>query len=70
MNGRMMKKCGLSFKSCSRIPVNQIHLHGKMIHYGTKIVYIYVRTPNSNKGTIGIAHLSNRRALRIFENLP
>jgi hypothetical protein len=26
-----------------------IHLHGKMIHYGTKIAYIYVRTPNSNK---------------------
>ena len=24
-------------------------LHGKMIHYGTKIAYIYVRTPNSNK---------------------
>jgi hypothetical protein len=32
-----------------RIPVHQIHLHGKMIHYGTKIAYIYVRTPNSNK---------------------
>jgi hypothetical protein len=31
------------------IPVHQIHLHGKMIHYGTKITYIYVRTPNSNK---------------------
>jgi hypothetical protein len=29
--------------------VHQIHLHGKMIHYGTKIAYIYVRTPNSNK---------------------
>jgi hypothetical protein len=43
------KKCGLSFKGCSRIPVHQIHLHGKMIHYGTKITYIYVRTPNSNK---------------------
>jgi hypothetical protein len=48
-NGRMMKKCGLSFKGCSRIPVHQIHLHEKMIHYGTKITYIYVRTPNSNK---------------------
>jgi hypothetical protein len=43
------EKCGLSFKGCSRIPVHQIHLHGKMIHYGTKITYIYVRTPNSNK---------------------
>jgi hypothetical protein len=29
--------------------MHQIHLHGKMIHYGTKITYIYVRTPNSNK---------------------
>jgi hypothetical protein len=45
----MMKKCGVSFKGYSRIPVHQIHLHGKMIHYGTKIAYIYVRTPNSNK---------------------
>jgi hypothetical protein len=70
MNGRMTKKCGLSFKGCSGIPVHQIHLHGKMIHYGTKIAYIYGRTPNSNKGTIGIAHLSGRRTLRIFENLP
>jgi hypothetical protein len=43
------KMCGLSFKGCSRIPVHHIHLHGKMIHYGTKIAYIYVRTPNSNK---------------------
>jgi hypothetical protein len=48
-DGRMTKKCGLSFKGCSRIPVHQIHLQGKMIHYGTKIAYIYVRTPNSNK---------------------
>jgi hypothetical protein len=46
MNGRMTKKCGLSFKGCSKIPIHQIHLHGKMIHYGTKIAYIYVRTPN------------------------
>ena len=44
-----MKKCGFSFKGCSRILVHEIHLHGKMIHYGTKIAYIYVRTPNSNK---------------------
>jgi hypothetical protein len=44
MNGRTTKKCGLSFKGCSRIPMHQIHLHGKMIHYGTKIAYIYVRT--------------------------
>jgi hypothetical protein len=27
----------------------QIHLHGKMIHYGTKIAYIYLRNPNSHK---------------------
>jgi hypothetical protein len=50
--------------------MHQIHLHGKMIHYGTKIAYIYVRIPTQTKGTIGIAHLSSRRALRIFENLP
>jgi hypothetical protein len=31
------------------IPVHKIYLHGKMIHYGTKSAYIYVRTPNSNK---------------------
>jgi hypothetical protein len=49
MNGKMKKKCGLSLKGCSRILVHQIHLHGKMIHYGTKIAYIYVRTSNSNK---------------------
>ena len=43
MNGIMTKKCGLSFKGCSRIPLHHIHLHGKMIHYGTKITYIYVQ---------------------------
>ena len=37
------------WKNDNRILVHQIHLHGKMIHYGTKIAYIYVRTPNSNK---------------------
>ena len=36
MNGKMMKKCGLSFKGCSRILVHQIHLHRKMIHYGVR----------------------------------
>jgi hypothetical protein len=41
--------CGLSFKGCSSILVHEIHFHGKMIHYGKKIAYIYVRTPNSNK---------------------
>jgi hypothetical protein len=49
MNGGMTKKCGLSFKGCNRIPVHQIHLHGKMICYGTKIAYIYAITPNSKK---------------------
>ena len=43
MNGIMTKNFGLSFKGCSRIPVHLIHLHGKMIHYGTKIIYIYLR---------------------------
>jgi hypothetical protein len=64
------KKCGLSFKGCSRIPVHQIHLHGKMIHYGTKITYIYVRTPNSNKRYYWNCTPLSRRALGIFENLP
>jgi hypothetical protein len=41
--------CGLSFKGCSRIQVHYIHIHEKMIHYGTKIAYIYVRNPKSNK---------------------
>jgi hypothetical protein len=58
MNGRMTKKCGLSFKGCNRIPVHQIYLHGKMIHYGTKIAYIYVRTPNSNKNVLLELHTS------------
>jgi hypothetical protein len=44
MNGRMTKMCEISFKGCSKIPVHLIHLHGKMIHYGTKIAYIYVIT--------------------------
>ena len=66
----MMKTCGLPFKGCNRILVHHIHLHGNMIHCGTKIAYIYVRTPKSKKVTIGIAHLSSRRALGIFENLP
>jgi hypothetical protein len=58
MNGRMTKTCGLSFKGCSKIPVHQVHLHGKMIHYGTKIDYIYVRTPNSNKKVLLELHTS------------
>ena len=33
-------------------------------------LFIYVRTPNSNKGTFGIPHLSYRRGLKISENLP
>jgi len=66
MNGRMKKKCGLSFKGCSRIPVHKIHLHGKMIHYCSNIAYIYVRTPNSNKRYFGISHFFVRRALGIF----
>jgi len=49
MNGKMMKKCGHSFKSCNKIPVHLIDLATKMIHYGTKITYIFVRIPNSNK---------------------
>jgi hypothetical protein len=31
------------------ILVHKIHLHGKMIHYGTKVAFIYVRNPKSNK---------------------
>ena len=40
---------GHSFKSCSKILVHLIHLVGKIMHYGTKIAYIFVRIPNSNK---------------------
>ena len=40
------EKCGHSFKSYHKIPVHLIHLVGKMIHYGTKIAYNYVRIPN------------------------
>jgi hypothetical protein len=46
--------CGLPFKGFSNIPVHQIHLHGKMTHYGTKITYIYVGTgvdPGFNAST-------------------
>ena len=49
MNGRMTKKCGHSFKIYNKIPVHLIHLAGKMICYGTKVPYSYVRIPNSNK---------------------
>ena len=45
-DGRRMKKCGYSFKSCSKILLNLIHLVGKMIPYGTKIAYIFSRIPN------------------------
>ena len=38
-----------SCKSCSKIPIHLIHLVGKLIHYGTKITYIFVRIPKSNK---------------------
>ena len=33
-------------QSCSKILVHMIHLVGKMIPYGTKITYIFVRIPN------------------------
>jgi hypothetical protein len=46
MNGRMTKNCGLSFKGCNRILVHQIHLYGKMIHYGTKIAECLVFQQN------------------------
>ena len=49
MNGRMMKRRGHSFKSCNKIQVHMKHLAGKIIHYGTKITYIFIRIPNSNK---------------------
>ena len=39
------KKCGHSFKSCIKILVHLIHLVGKIIPYGTKITYIFVRIP-------------------------
>ena len=42
MNGGRTKKCGLSFKICSKILVHLIHLVGKMIPYDTKNVYIFV----------------------------
>jgi hypothetical protein len=58
MNGRMTKKCGLSFKGYSTIPFHLIHLHGKMIHYGTNIAYIYVITPNSKKKKLLELHTS------------
>ena len=34
------------FKCCSQILVHLKHLAGKMIHYGTKIAYIFVIIPN------------------------
>ena len=40
------EEVGHSFKSCSKILVHLIHLVGKMIPYGTKIAYIFVRIPN------------------------
>ena len=38
--------------------MHQIHLHGKMIHYGTKIVYIYVRTPKLKQKVLLELHTS------------
>jgi len=70
MNGRIMKRCEHSFKSCNNIPVYLIHLFGKIIYCGIKITYTYVRTPKSKKRFFVIAHLSYGRALNIFKNLP
>jgi len=70
MNERIMKKCGKSFKSYKNIPVHLIHLARKMIRYGINIAYTSVRIPNSKKYSYEISHLSLRRALRIFKNLP
>ena len=46
MNGSMTRKCRHSFKRYNKIPVYLIHLTGKMIRYGTRIHYTYVRIPN------------------------
>jgi hypothetical protein len=70
MNGRMMRRYGHSFISYNKSSMHLIHLVGKMTLCGTRIAYIYVRTPNSNKGSFGIADLSSRRELMIFKNLP
>ena len=32
--------------SCNNIPIHRKQLAGKLIHYGTKITYIFVRIPN------------------------
>jgi hypothetical protein len=66
MNGRMMRRCGYSFISYNNTPVHLIPLARKMTLCGIRIAYIYVRTPTQTKGSFGIAHLSSRRALRIF----
>jgi len=47
-----------------------IQLSRKIIHYGTKITYICVRTPTQTKYSFGIAHLPFRRAVRVFKDLP
>ena len=49
MNGRMMKRCGHSFKIFSKSLEHIKYLAGKRIYYGTNIAYIFVRIPNSNK---------------------
>ena len=58
MNGKMMKKDGHLFKSCSRILVPLIHLGGKMTCYGTMIAYILVRVPSSSKRYFSEFHSS------------
>jgi hypothetical protein len=67
MNGRMVRRCGHSFISYNEIPVHLIPSVGKMTLCGTRIAYIYVSTPNQEKCSFGIAHLSFRRALRILK---
>lgn len=42
-------KCGHSFISYNETPVHLIPLVGKMTLCGTRITYIYVRSPNSSK---------------------
>ena len=39
----------LVHETYNKILAHRIHLDGKMIHYGTKIVYTYVSIPKSNK---------------------
>lgn len=69
-SGRMTKMHGCSFNNYNSTLVHYINLCEKMIHFGRRITYIYVRIPNSNKRSFWSYTSLLKGTSNFFKNLP